>query len=185
VARPPQQTRPEASPPASVTETVRPSGQNGQGTRAALNPPAKRPITAAKDIGFLEPEDDSDTAIHTEGKETIFADVTLFIQRVQKLDSQRTGVLTFLPDTLRGKAQEWYSSLEILEWEALNISGINGWCNKLLELFMMKRDTAWQELSQTKYTVSMAAAQKPLTTYHDKILWYTRALGFNSEQTKA
>ena len=115
VARPPQQTRPEASPPASVTETVRPSGQNGQGTRAALNPPAKRPIMAAKDISFLEPEDDSDTAIHTEGKETIFADVTLFIQRVQKLDSQRTGVLTFLPDTLRGKAQEWYSSLEILE----------------------------------------------------------------------
>src|SRR5436189_5188258 len=59
VAQPPQQTRPEASPPASVTETVRPSGQNGQGTRAALNPPAKRPIMAAKDISFLEPEDDS------------------------------------------------------------------------------------------------------------------------------
>jgi len=50
---------------------------------------------------------------------------------------------------------------------------------------MMKRDTAWQELSQTKYTVGMAAAQKPLTTYHDKILQCTRALGFNSEQTKA
>ena len=140
VARPPQQTRPDTSPPA-------PNGQNGQAPRATSNPPIKRPITAAKDIGFLEPEDDSDTAIHTEGKETIFADVTLFIQRVQKLDSQRTGVLTFLPDTLRGKAQEWYSSLEILEWEALDISGIDGWCNKLLELFMMKRDTAWQELS--------------------------------------
>ena len=30
----------------------------------------------------------------------------------------------------------------------------------------------------------MAVAQRPLATYHDKVLRYTRALGFNSEQTK-
>jgi len=102
VTRPLHQTPPETSPPASTTETTRPNGQNGQSIRAGSILPTKRPITAAKDIGFLEPEDDSDTAVRTEGKESVFADVTLFVQRVRKLNSQRTNVLTFLPDTLRG-----------------------------------------------------------------------------------
>ncbi|KAF2194526.1 hypothetical protein K469DRAFT_744443 [Zopfia rhizophila CBS 207.26] len=171
---------PAPAPAHLITSAKRPTPNL---TERSLSHPSNNHTreATARDIGYLDPQDNKEAVHSGEKQELVYTDVTLFNQKLNQIASRKAVYGDTIVACLRGKALTWFNSLSDQQ-NQLYDGSVDLWIQELNKQFGLKRQTALDNLLSTRYTVSDAKNQVELVTYLDRIKRYCRALGYHGSQ---